>query len=133
MQVLFVPIPGYIGYIRAGKLRALAVTTATRSEALSDIPTVGEFVPSYEASLWLGIGAPNKTHAEIIDKLNKEVNAGLADAQGAPRTRRCADVDDARRLRQIHRCRNREVGEGGPDGQHKAGVRPAGYSIEPVM
>ena len=79
VQVLFVPIPGYIGYIRAGKLRALAVTTATRSDALSDIPTVAEFVPSYEASLWLGIGAPNKTHAEIVDKLNKEVNAGLAD------------------------------------------------------
>jgi tripartite-type tricarboxylate transporter receptor subunit TctC len=60
-------------------LRALAVTTATRSDALPDIPTVADFVPSYEASLWMGIGAPNKTAAEIIDKLNKEVNAGLAD------------------------------------------------------
>ena len=60
-------------------MRALAVTTATRSDALPDIPIVGEFVPSYEASLWMGIGAPNKTPAEIIDKLNKEVNAGLAD------------------------------------------------------
>jgi tripartite-type tricarboxylate transporter receptor subunit TctC len=58
VQVLFLAIPGTIGYIRAGKLRALAVTTATRSDALPDIPTVGEFVPSYEASLWLGIGAP---------------------------------------------------------------------------
>jgi len=79
VQVVFIPIPGSIGYIRAGKLRALAVTTATRSDALPDIPIVGEFVPSYEASLWMGIGAPNKTPAEIIDKLNKEVNAGLAD------------------------------------------------------
>ena len=79
VQVLFDPIPASIGYIRAGKLRALAVTTATRSDALPDIPTVGEFVPSYEASQWYGIGAPNKTPAEIIDKLNKEVNASLND------------------------------------------------------
>ena len=68
-----------IEHIRAGKLRALAVTTATRSEALPDIPTVGEFVPGYEASAWFGIGAPKNTPAEIIDKLNKEINAGLAD------------------------------------------------------
>ena len=66
-------------YIRAGKLRALAVTTATRSEALPDVPTVGEFVPGYEASGWYGIGAPRNTPAEIIDKLNKEINAALAD------------------------------------------------------
>jgi tripartite-type tricarboxylate transporter receptor subunit TctC len=79
VQLLFDPIPASIGYIRAGKLRALAVTTATRSDALPDIPTVGEFVPSYEASQWYGIGAPNKTPAEIIDKLNKEVNASLND------------------------------------------------------
>ena len=68
-----------IEYIRAGKLRALAVTTATRSEALPDIPTVGEFVPGYEASAWFGVGAPKNTPAEIVDKLNKEINAGLAD------------------------------------------------------
>ena len=68
-----------IEHIRAGKLRALAVTTATRSEALPDIPTVGEFVPGYEASAWYGIGAPKNTPAEIIDKLNKEINAALAD------------------------------------------------------
>jgi tripartite-type tricarboxylate transporter receptor subunit TctC len=60
-------------------LRALAVTTATRSDALPDIPTVGEFVPGYEASNWNGVGAPKGTPAEIIDKLNKEINAGLAD------------------------------------------------------
>ena len=68
-----------IEYIRAGKLRALAVTTATRSEVLPDIPTVGEFVPGYEASVLDGIGAPKNTPAEIIDKLNKEINAALAD------------------------------------------------------
>ena len=68
-----------IGYIRSGRLRALAVTTETRSEVLPDIPTVAEFVPGYEASAWFGIGAPRGTSAEVIDKLNKEINAGLAD------------------------------------------------------
>ena len=72
-------MPASIEYIRAGKLRALAVTTATRSEALPDIPTVGDFVPGYEASAWYGVGAPKNTPAEIIDKLNKEINAALAD------------------------------------------------------
>ena len=71
--------PPSIEYIRAGKLRALAVTTATRSEALPDIPTVGDFVPGYEASAWYGVGAPKNTPAEIVDKLNKEINAALAD------------------------------------------------------
>ena len=79
VQVMFDPMPSSIEHIRAGKLRALAVTTATRSEALPDIPTVGEFVPGYEASAWFGIGAPKNTPAEIVDKLNKEINAGLAD------------------------------------------------------
>ena len=79
VQVLFgVPLVS-IEYIRASKLRALAVTTATRSEALPEIPTVGDFVPGYEASTWNGIGAPKKTSVEIIDKLNREINAGLAD------------------------------------------------------
>ena len=79
VQVDFGTMPASIEYIRAGKLRALAVTTATRSEALPDIPTVGEFVPGYEASAWSGIGAPKNTPAEIVDKLNQEINAGLAD------------------------------------------------------
>ena len=79
VQVYFGPMPSSIEYIRAGKLRALAVTTATRSEALPDIPTVGDFVPGYEASAWFGVGAPKNTPAEIVDKLNKEINAGLAD------------------------------------------------------
>ena len=79
VQVYVSPTPTAIEYIRAGKLRALAVTTAARSEALPDIPTVAEFVPGYEASAWQGIGAPRSTSAEIIEKLNKEVNAALAD------------------------------------------------------
>src|SRR5262249_51516879 len=68
-----------IEYIRAGRLRALAVITATRMEILPDVPTVGEFVPGYEASVWWGVGAPTTTPAEIVEKLNKEINAGLAD------------------------------------------------------
>jgi len=76
---MFATMPSSIAYIRAGKLRALAVATATRSEALPDVPTVGEFVPGYEASSWSGVGAPRATPAEIVDKLNKEINAGLAD------------------------------------------------------
>jgi tripartite-type tricarboxylate transporter receptor subunit TctC len=79
VQVYFGTTVASIEYIRAGRLRALAVTTATRSDALPDVPTVGEFVPGYEASVWYGIGAPKNTPAEIVDKLNKEINAGLAD------------------------------------------------------
>jgi len=79
VQVYFGPIPGSIGFIRDGTLRALAVTTATRSDALPDIPAVSEFLPGYEASAWYGIGAPKGTPAEIVSRLNKEINASLAD------------------------------------------------------
>jgi tripartite-type tricarboxylate transporter receptor subunit TctC len=81
VQVFFPPMVLPIEQVRAGKLRALAVTTATRSEALLDSPTVGEFVPGYEASVWYGLGAPKGTPAEIIDKLNQETNAALADSK----------------------------------------------------
>ena len=81
VQVMFEPTLSTIGYIRAGKLRALAVTSATRSAALPDVPTVGEFVPGYEATAWFGIGAPKNTPTDIIAKLNGEINAGLADAK----------------------------------------------------
>ena len=80
IQVLFSPIPSAIGYIRAGNPRALAVTTTTRSASLPDIPTVGDFVPGYEASTWVGIGAPKNTPAEIINTLNREINAAFADS-----------------------------------------------------
>jgi tripartite-type tricarboxylate transporter receptor subunit TctC len=79
VQMAFLPMPASIEYIRAGKLRALAVTTATRSDQLPDIPTIGDFLPGYEASVSLGIGAPKDTPAAIVDKLNREINAGLAD------------------------------------------------------
>jgi tripartite-type tricarboxylate transporter receptor subunit TctC len=75
----FLDMAGSIEYIRAAKLRALAVTTATRSEVLPDIPTIGEFLPGFEASQWVGLSAPRNTPSEIIDRLNKEINAGLAD------------------------------------------------------
>jgi len=79
VQVMFPTTVGSIGYIRAGRLRALAVTTATRSDVLPDVPTVDEFVPGYEASAWFGVAAPKATPAEIVEKLNEEINAGLAD------------------------------------------------------
>ena len=81
VQIMFEPTLSTIGYIKAGKLRALAVTSATRSAALPDVPTVGEFVPGYEATAWFGLGAPKGTPGEIVDKLNAEVNAGLVDAK----------------------------------------------------
>jgi len=79
VQVYFGPLVASIEHIKVGRLRALAVTTATRSAALPDIPTVADFVPGYEASNWYGVGAPKNTPGEIVDKLNKEINAGLFD------------------------------------------------------
>lgn len=81
MQVAFDVISSSMEYIRTGKLRALAVTTTSRSNALPDIPSLSDFVPGYEASTWNGLGAPRNTPAEIIDTLNREVNAALADPQ----------------------------------------------------
>src|SRR5215467_783707 len=78
VQVIFSSLPAAIEYIRAGKLRALAVTTATRFEGAPDIPTLGDAVPGYEASQWYGVGVPKNTSVQIVDKLNKEINAGLA-------------------------------------------------------
>jgi tripartite-type tricarboxylate transporter receptor subunit TctC len=79
VQVVFDNVTASIEHIRAGTVRPLAVTTATRWEGLPDIPTVSEFVPGYAASIWWGIGVPNDTPAEIVKKLNEDVNAGLAD------------------------------------------------------
>ena len=79
VQVSFPTMPASIEHIRAGRLRALAVTTATRSDALPDIPTMGEFLPGYEGGIWYGLGAPKATPAEIVNKLNQEVNAALDD------------------------------------------------------
>jgi len=85
VQVMFDILSSSIAHIRAGKLRPLAVTTATRAAALPEVPTVGEFVPGYEASGWAGIGAPKNTPAEIIQRLNREINAILADPKAIAR------------------------------------------------
>jgi tripartite-type tricarboxylate transporter receptor subunit TctC len=85
VQVMFATMPSSIGYIRAGKVRLLAITSATRLDALPDVPTVAEFVPGFEASSWYGVGAPKNTPAEIIGMLNKEINAALADPKMSAR------------------------------------------------
>ena len=79
VQIMFAPMPPTLAHIRAGKLRALAVTTAVRAPALPDVPTVGDFLPRYEASVLNGIGAPKNTPSEIINKLNTAINAVVAD------------------------------------------------------
>ena len=79
VQAMFGTMPASIEHVRAGKLRPLAVTSAKRSELLPDLPTVGDSVPGYETSAWQGVGAPKNTSAEIVERLNKEINAGLAD------------------------------------------------------
>jgi tripartite-type tricarboxylate transporter receptor subunit TctC len=79
LQVVFGTMPASVEFVKAGKLRALAVTSATRSELLPDIPTLSDFLPGYEESAWYGVGAPKNTPVEIIDKLNKVINAGFAD------------------------------------------------------
>ena len=125
VQVMFDLMPTSIEHVRAGKLRALAVTTATRSPALPDVPTVAEFVPGYEASTWQGIGAPRGTPAEIVDRLNREINAGLADPKIRARLAdtRCGAIRGlARGLRQVHGGRNREVGQGGQVRGHQGGM-----------
>ena len=95
VQVMFASMSSSIAYVRARKLRALAITIATRSPVLPDLPTVAEFVPGYEFSFWTGIGAPRNTPAEIVDKLNKEINAALAD----PKMKARLPISAARCLR----------------------------------
>jgi tripartite-type tricarboxylate transporter receptor subunit TctC len=119
VQVLFDNLPPSLEYIKAGKVRALAVTTARRAEALPDLPTIGEFVPGYEASLWWGIGVPKNTPVETIDKLNKEINMGLADPKiKAQLAELGAEVlcGFTRRLRQAYRPGHRQMGQGDPRG-----------------
>jgi tripartite-type tricarboxylate transporter receptor subunit TctC len=81
VQVYFGTLPASVEYVRAGNLRALAVTSAARSPALPDTPAMGEFLPGFEASIWNGLSAPKNTPAEIVEKLNREINAGLADPE----------------------------------------------------
>jgi tripartite-type tricarboxylate transporter receptor subunit TctC len=122
VQVIFDPIPGSIEYIRAGKLRALAVTTTTRSGALPDIPTIDGVLRGFEASSWYGIGVNKNTPAEIVENLNQEINAALADPQLQVRL---ADLGGlARRFRQADRRGNREVGQGGEVRGYQGGLIP---------
>ena len=120
VQFSFSPIPTTIANVRAGNLRALAVAGETRSQALPNIPTVGEFIPGYEAAVWNGVVAPKNTPAEIIDKLNSEINAGLtdpkmiarfADIGSAPKPMTAADfrkfiVDDTNKWGKVIRGAN---------------------------
>jgi tripartite-type tricarboxylate transporter receptor subunit TctC len=119
-DIIFEAMTDLVGYINTGKVRALAVTTATRSAVFPNLPTVAEFVPGYDASVWFGIGAPRKTPAEIVERLNKEINAGLNDPTlrarvseggGIPLTGTTADfaklfTDDARKWAKVMREAN---------------------------
>jgi len=85
MQVMFDTTPASIGFIRAGQILPLAVTTVFRSDVLPDVPTIGDFVPGYEASAWYGIGVPKNTPAAVIEMLNKEINAAIAESSAKAR------------------------------------------------
>ena len=106
---MFASMPATIEHIRAGKLRALGVTIPTRSDVFPDVPSISEFLPGFDASVYYGIGAPKNTPAEIVERLNKEINAGLADPQLKARLHRArqhAVAGIARRFRQVH-CRTK--------------------------
>ena len=127
VQVMFDNLPSSIEHIKAGRIRALAVTPATRAPALPDVPTVGETVPGYVGGGWTGIGAPANTPAEIITLLNREVNAALVDPaiQGAARELGQSDLDDvAGGIPQAHRRGDRAVGEGDQVRQHQGELSP---------
>jgi tripartite-type tricarboxylate transporter receptor subunit TctC len=122
-QVYFGPLLSSVEYVRAGRLRALAVTTATRSPILPDVPALSETLPEYEASAWFGIGAPKSTPEEVIQRLNKQVSVSIADPKFQARlaTRRRA-WRVARRFRRADLGRGQEVEQGGSGGQHQAGM-----------
>ena len=127
VQTAFDNLPASIEQIRAGKLRALAVTSGIRSESLPDIPTVADVLPGFEANAWVAIGAPRNTPAQIVDKLNTEINAALADPKIKARAAElgatvCPGV--TRPLQQDDRRRDREMGQGGQVRRHQAGVIP---------
>ena len=135
VQAAFADMISSVEAIRAGKLRGLAVTTGARSPALPDLPTIAESgVPGYEASSWFGLGAPKGTPAEIVERLNLEINAGLADAQVKARLANVGGTGipgHPRRFPQDHHRRDREVGRRRPRSQDQGGVRlPALSSIE---
>jgi tripartite-type tricarboxylate transporter receptor subunit TctC len=126
VHVYFAPIAASIEHVKAGKLRALAVTAATRFDALPNIPSMSEVVPGYESSAFYGIGVPKNVPAYIIDKLNKEINAGLADPKVRKRLAELGSSPFCRldcRIRQVHCRGNREVGESDQVRQY-ANIKP---------
>jgi tripartite-type tricarboxylate transporter receptor subunit TctC len=124
VQLVFSPVPTTIQQVRAGKLRALAVTSGTRSQALPDVPTIGEYIPGYEVSVWNGVVAPKNTPAEIVDKLYQEIDAALADPKivarfaevgSVPKSMTPADfgkfiVEDTDKWRKVIRAANIKMG-----------------------
>ena len=134
VQVAFFAVSDAASYVNDGKMRALAVTTAKRFAQLPDIPTMDEFLPGYAASGWLGIGAPKEIDAKIVEKLNAETNAVLADSRNEsspPRHGHRADADECRRIREIHRRRNGEMGEGRQIRRHQAQVMLRSKTLRP--
>ena len=134
IEVLFPSLGSSIEYVKAGKLRALAVTGATRSDALPDLPTVAETLPGYEAASFYGIGAPRNTPAEIVEVLNKAVNAGLADPQAegpSHRPRKRAAAGTAGHVRQADRRRNRKMGQGDQVRRYQGRVTDRILSVGP--
>jgi len=124
VQVAFDVLTGSLAHVRSGSLRALGMAGKRRSDALPDVPTIGETVAGYEANSWCGLGVPRGTPAEIIARLNREINAGLADptVRAARRRRHHADILHPRRVRRLYGVRGREVGQGGPPVGHQAGM-----------
>ena len=138
VQVVFDNIPGSIGHIKTGKVRALGVTAPKRVAAIPDVPTIGETVPGYEVSIWYGIAAPKGTPPEIVETLNQAVNAVLADPKLRARLAELGgepNADDAGRIRKAGGRGNREMGQGDPGGQHQSGLTRQSqfkYSLMPV-
>jgi tripartite-type tricarboxylate transporter receptor subunit TctC len=125
VQVAFDVLTGSLAHVRSGSLRALGMAGKRRSDVLPQVPTIAETVAGYEANSWCGLGVPRGTPAVIIERLNREINAGLADPGGAraPRRRRHhAHVLHPRRIRRLYGVRGREVGQGGPRFGHQAGM-----------
>ena len=135
VQSAFDNLPASIEHIRSGKLRALAVGTETRSDQLPNVPTLGEFLPDFEASAFVAIGAPNNTPTEIIGRLNHEINAGLADPKIKARLAELggtAFVGSPADFSKLIADETEKWAQGDPGRQHQAGVIPPRRSVTPV-